>query len=115
MSMIVDGTTKTMYMLMTEQHMYMEFPTDQNSPMTQRMPKFQDMFKGSDPCSGREGTTCKKLGLKPSTDAPVTSGRSPRRAAKQKLSGWTRSFTYQVISDITTNYTNIKEAQDASL
>ena len=119
MSMIVDGPAKTMYMLMPEQHMYMEFPTDQNSPMTQRMPKFSDMFKGSDPCSGREGATCKKVGTE------SISGRTCDKWEVTEKSGKTEAlwmdqklhFPIKVISgDITTLYTNIKEgAQDASL
>lgn len=119
MSMIVDGTTKTMYMLMTDQHMYMEFPTDQNSPMTQRMPKFQDMFKGSDPCAGREGTTCKKLGTE------TINGRSCDKWEVTEKSGKTETLWMDqklhfpiksIVGDITTNYTNIKEGpQDASL
>ena len=118
-SMIVDGTAKTMYMLMPEQQMYMEFPMDQNSPMTQRMPKFQDMFKGSDPCAGREGATCKKLGTE------TVNGRSCDKWEVTEKSGKTETlwmdqklhFPIKVVAgDITTQYTNIKEgAQDASL
>jgi outer membrane lipoprotein-sorting protein len=119
MSMIVDGNAKMMYMLMTEQHMYMEFSTDQTSPMTQRMPKYQDMFHGSDPCAGREGTTCKKLGTE------TVNGRSCDKWEITEKSGKTETFWMDqklhfpikvVAGDITTNYTNIKEgAQDASL
>jgi Domain of unknown function (DUF4412) len=119
MSLIVDGPAKTMYMLMTEQHMYMEFSTEQNSPMTQRMPKFQDMFKGSDPCAGREGTTCKKLGTE------TVNGRSCDKWEITEKSGKTETFWMDqklhfpiktIVGDITTNYTNIKEGpQDASL
>jgi hypothetical protein len=119
MSMIVDGPAKTMYMLMPEQNMYMEFPMDQNSPMTQRMPKFSDMLKGSDPCSGREGTTCKKLGTE------TVNGRSCDKWEITEKSGKTETLWMDqklhfpiksVVGDITTQYTNIKEgAQDASL
>jgi len=119
MSMIVDGTAKTMSMLMTDQHMYMEFPIDQNSPMTQRMPKFSDMLKGSDPCAGREGATCKKVGTE------SISGRSCDKWEVTEKSGKTETlwmdqklhFPIKVISgDITTLYSNIKEGpQDASL
>jgi outer membrane lipoprotein-sorting protein len=119
MSMIVDGNAKMMYMLMTEQHMYMEFSTDQTSPMTQRMPKYQDMFHGSDPCAGREGTTCKKLGTE------TVNGRSCDEWEITEKSGKTETFWMDqklhfpiktVVGDITTQYTNIKEGpQDASL
>jgi hypothetical protein len=119
MSMVVDGNAKTAYMLMTEQHMYMEFPLDQNSPMTQRMPKFEDMFKGNDPCAGREGTTCKKLGTE------TVNGRSCDKWLITEKSGKTETFWIDqkihfvikaIVGDMTTQYTNIKEgSQDASL
>jgi hypothetical protein len=118
-SMIVDGNAKTAYMLMTEQHMYMEFPLDQNSPMTQRMPKFEDMFKGSDPCAGREGATCKNLGTE------TVNGRTCDKWLITEKSGKTETFWIDqklhfpikaVVGDITTTYTNIKEgSQDAAL
>ena len=119
MSMIVDGNAKMMYMLMTEQHMYMEFSTEQTSPMTQRMPKYEDMFHGSDPCAGREGATCKKLGTE------TVNGRSCGKWEITEKSGKTETFWMDqklhfpiktIVGDITTNYTNIKEGpQDASL
>jgi Domain of unknown function (DUF4412) len=118
-SMIVDGNAKMMYMLMTEQHMYMEFSTEQTSQMTQRMPKYQDMFHGNDPCAGREGTTCKKLGTE------TVNGRTCDKWEITEKSGKTETFWIDqklhfpiktVVGDITTNYTNIKEGpQDAAL
>jgi hypothetical protein len=118
-SMIIDAPAKMMYMLMTEQHMYMEFSMDQNSPMTQRMPKFEDLFKGNDPCAGREGATCKKLGTETVND------RSCDKWLITEKSGKTETFWIDqkihfvikaIVGDITTNYTNIKEGpQDASL
>ncbi len=118
MGMIVDGTTKTMYMLMTEQRMYMEFPTDQDGPMTQNMPKFEDMFKGNDPCAGREGATCKKLGTETVNGRTCDKWEITPKSGKLKPFGWTRSCTSPSRSsgDITTQYTNIKEGpQDAAL
>src|SRR5262249_35844004 len=119
MSLIVDGPAKTMYMLMTEQHMYMEFSTEQTGPMTQKMPKFEDMFKGNDPCAGREGATCTNLGTE------TVNGRSCDKWLITEKSGKPETFwmdqklhfPVKVISgDITTQYTNIKEgSQDASL
>ena len=118
-SMIVDSNAKMMYMLMTEQHMYMEFSTEQTSQMTQRMPKYQDMFHGNDPCAGREGTTCKKLGTE------TVNGRTCDKWEITEKSGKTETFWIDqklhfpiktVVGDITTNYTNIKEGpQDAAL
>jgi outer membrane lipoprotein-sorting protein len=119
MNMIVDGATKTMYMLMPDQHMYMEFSTEQNSPATQSMPKFQDMFRGSDPCAGREGATCKKLGTE------TVNGRSCDKWEITDKSGKKETFWMDqklhfpikmINGDITIQYTNIKEGpQDAAL
>jgi outer membrane lipoprotein-sorting protein len=118
MSMIVDGSNKIAYMLMTEQQMYMEFPLDQNSPFTQRMPKIQT-FAG-DPCSMTEGATCKKLGTE------TINGRTcdkwemtPKNGEKETL--WIDQklhFPIKTVSEkgMTSEFTNIKEGeQDAAL
>lgn len=119
MSMIVDGPAKTMYMLMPEQHMYMEFSTEQNSPMAPRTPKFDDMFKGNDPCAGREGATCKKVGTESINgrtcdkwEVTPKTGKPETFWIDQKL-----HFPIKMINgDITTQYTNIKEGpQDPAL
>ena len=119
MGMIVDVPAKTMYMLMPEQRMYMEFRTDQNSPMAQNAPKFDEMFRGNDPCAGREGATCKKLGTE------SINGRTCDKWEVTQKSGKTETFWIDqklhfpikiVNGDITTQYTNIKEGpQDAAL
>lgn len=118
-TMIVDGAAKVAYMLMAEQHMYMEFPTDKESPMTLRMPKVEDMLRGGDPCAGREGAVCKKVGTE------SINGRACDKWEMTEKSGKTETlwmdqklhFPLKVIAgDITTVYTNIKEgAQDPAL
>jgi hypothetical protein len=119
MGMIVDVPAKTMYMLMPEQRMYMEFRTDQNSPMTQHAPKFEEMFRGNDPCAGREGATCKKLGTESINGRTCDKWEVTQKGGKtetlwidQKL-----HFPIKIVNgDITTQYTNIKEGpQDPSL
>jgi hypothetical protein len=99
--------------------MYMEFPMDQNSPMTQRMPKFSDMLKGSDPCSGREGTTCKKLETETVNDRSCDKWEITEKSGKTETLWMDQKLHFpikSVVGDITTQYTNIKEgAQDASL
>jgi outer membrane lipoprotein-sorting protein len=119
MSMIVDGDSKMAYMLMTDQQMYMEFPTDANNPMAQRAPKWQD-FKG-DPCTFRneQGATCKKVGTETVNgrscdkwEITDKNGKKETLWIDQKLHFPVKSFDGQV----TTEFTNIKEgAQDASL
>lgn len=119
MSMIVDGDAKMAYMLMTEQQMYMEFPTDANNPMAQRTPKWQN-FKG-DPCTFNkdQSATCKKLGTE------TVNGRSCDKWEVTEKSGKTETLWIDqklhfpiktTDGQITTEFTNIKEgAQDASL
>jgi len=119
MSMIMDGDAKMAYMLMTEQQMYMEFPTDANNPMAQRTPKWQD-FKG-DPCTFNkdQSATCKKVGTETVNgrscdkwEITEKSGRKETLWIDQKLHFPVKSTDGQV----TTEFTNIKEgAQDASL
>ena len=119
MSMIMDGDAKMAYMLMTDQQMYMEFPTNSNNPMTQRQPQWQD-FKG-DPCtfSKDQGSTCKKLGTETVNgrscdkwEVTEKSGRKETLWIDQKL-----HFPIRMTDgEITSDFTNIKEgAQDASL
>ena len=119
MSMIMDGDAKMAYMLMPDQQMYMEFPTNANNPMTQRQPQWQD-FKG-DPCtfSKDQGATCKKLGTETVNgrscdkwEVDEKSGRKETLWIDQKLHFPIRMTDGQITSD----FTNIKEgAQDASL
>jgi outer membrane lipoprotein-sorting protein len=118
MSMIMDGDSKMAYMLMPEAQMYMEFPADSKSPMMQRMPKLQD-YK-SDPCAGREGVTCKKLGTE------TVNGRSCDKWEATEKNGGKETFWIdqklrfpiksQTANGMTTEFTNIKEgAQDPAL
>jgi len=119
MSMIMDGDAKMAYMLMPDQQMYMEFPTNANNPMMQRQTQWQD-FKG-DPCtfSKDQGATCKKLGTETVNgrscdkwEVDEKSGRKETLWIDQKLHFPIRMTDGQITSD----FTNIKEgAQDASL
>jgi hypothetical protein len=119
MSMIMDGDAKMAYMLMPEQQMYMEFPTDSNNPMAQRQPKWQD-FKG-DPCTFNkdQGATCKKIGTETVNgrscdkwEVTEKSGRKETLWIDQKL-----HFPVKMTDgQITTDFTNIKEGtQDPAL
>lgn len=118
MSMIMDGDIKMAYMLMPEAQMYMEFPADSKNPMMQRMPKLQD-YNG-DPCAGREGATCKKIGTE------TVNGRSCDKWEATEKSGAKETFWVdqklhfpiksQTAGGMTTEFTNIKEgAQDPAL
>jgi hypothetical protein len=118
-SMIIDGTTKTTYMLMPQAQMYMEIQAE-GPRDTQGMRNLETLTHGVDPCSGRTDATCKKVGTETvngrSCDKwEVTDKNSHKNTAwiDQKLLAPVR-----VVEDngSTTDFTNIKEgAQDASL
>ncbi|HEY6970178.1 MAG TPA: DUF4412 domain-containing protein [Candidatus Angelobacter sp.] len=59
-SMINDPSTKTMYMVMHDRKMYMEFHADQMAPMMGHAPKAPSSFDPSHPCGA--DATCKKAG-----------------------------------------------------
>ncbi|HLY92616.1 MAG TPA: DUF4412 domain-containing protein [Candidatus Angelobacter sp.] len=119
MSMIVDGDAKKAYMLMTEAQMYMEFPTDANSPMTQRTPKWQD-FKG-DPCTfgNHQDATCKKVGTETINGRSCDKWEVTEKSGKKETIWIDQKLHFPIKStdgQVTTEFTNIKEgAQDASL
>jgi outer membrane lipoprotein-sorting protein len=119
MSMIVDGDTKTAYMLMPEQQMYMEFPTDANNPLAQRTPKWQD-FKG-DPCTFNkdQSATCKKIGTETINGRTCDKWEVTQKSGKKETLWIDQKLHFPIKStdgQVTTEFTNIKEgAQDASL
>ncbi len=61
-SMIVNSSTQTTYMLMHQQHMYMEMQANQMNPMARNMPKIDTSFDPQNPCGKESGMTCKKAG-----------------------------------------------------
>jgi hypothetical protein len=118
-SMIIDGTTKTSYMLMPQAQMYMEFQAEGSRDM-QGMRNLESLTHGSDPCSGRTDATCKKVGTE------TVNGRSCDKweftdKNAQKSTAWIDQkliAPVRVVEDngSVTDFTNIKEgAQDASL
>jgi outer membrane lipoprotein-sorting protein len=116
---IVDSAAKKMYMVMAEQHMYMEFSTDQDSPMTQRMPSVQDMLKSGDMCAGHDGATCKQIGTESVDGRPCEKWLKTEKSGKTETIWMDQKLRFPIklaVGDTTTVYTNIKEgAQDASL
>ncbi len=60
MAMIVDSTAHVMYFIMPAQQLYMEFNTDQSSPITSHAPYTPTLFDPSHPCAA--DATCKKVG-----------------------------------------------------
>jgi hypothetical protein len=61
--MITNFPTKTADMLLPEQHMYMEFKTDNTQGRRPGMPSVKPYRDPSNPCAYDEGTTCKNLGV----------------------------------------------------
>jgi hypothetical protein len=68
--LINDSQTQTGFVLMPQQHIYMEMHAGQSSPMAPSMPKVETNFDPNNPCAARTDTTCKKLG------AETLNGRS---------------------------------------
>jgi hypothetical protein len=99
--------------------MYMEFPTDANSPLTQRTPKWQD-FKG-DPCTfgNRQDATCKKVGTETVNGRSCDKWEITDKNGKKETLWIDQKLHFPIKStdgQVTTEFTNIKEgAQDASL
>ena len=61
-SMIVNGNTKTSYIVMHAQHMYMEMKPGQANPMGQSLPQVESSFDPKNPCAASTDSTCKDLG-----------------------------------------------------
>jgi hypothetical protein len=118
-SMIIDGTTKTSYMLMPQMQMYMEMQAE-GSRDTQGMRNLESLTHGVDPCGGRTDATCKKVGTETvngrSCDKWEMTDKNSHKSTvwiDQKLIAPVR-----VVEDngSVTDFTNIKEGpQDASL
>lgn len=61
-SMIVNGNTKTSYMVMHAQRMYMEMKQGPANPMAQSLPQIESSFDAKNPCASSPDSTCKDLG-----------------------------------------------------
>ena len=119
MEMIHDTTTKTTYMIMPQQRMYMEMSA--TSPMSRRGPDWKDFrnFDPNNPCASDPETTCKKVGTE------EVNGRQCDKWEFTRKDGGTRTvwidqklhFPVRVVSkDSSWDLTNVKEGkQDASL
>lgn len=116
MSMIVDSSTQTSYMLVPQHRMYMEFHGDKNSSLMPRMPRVETT---ADPCAARQDAVCKKLGTE------TVNGRTCDKWELTEKSGNTETYWIDQklhfpiktqAGDVTTEFTNIKEGpQDPSL
>jgi outer membrane lipoprotein-sorting protein len=117
-SMITNGTTQTTYMIMHDQHMYMEMHTNQSNPMTRNMPKIDSSFDPNNPCGKQTDVTCKKVGTETVNgrvcDKWVTTDKNGKITTAwidQKLYFPVRS---QSSDGSTMNLTNIKEGAPAA-
>src|ERR1700694_15838 len=113
MSMITNSSTQTSYMVMHQQHMYMEMHANQNNPMTRNMPKIDGSFDPQNPCGKQADVTCKKAGTETVNgrvcDKWVTTdknGKTSTAWVDQKL-----YFPIKVLSaeGATMELTNVKE------
>ena len=87
--------------------------------MTKNMPKFRDMLKGGDPCAGREGATCKKLGTETINGRTCDKWEITEKSGKMETYWMDQKLHFpikSIVGGITTQYTNIKEGpQDPAL
>jgi hypothetical protein len=118
MSVIMDGDSKMVYMLMPEAQMYMEFPENSKSPMMQRMPNLKDL--NSDPCAGRQDVTCKKVGTETVNGRSCDKWEATDKTGKKETFWIDQKLHFPIKSQtadgMTTEFTNIKEgAQDPAL
>jgi outer membrane lipoprotein-sorting protein len=118
-SMITNGSTQTSYMVMHQQHMYMEIHGDQANPMTRNMPRLDSSFDPQNPCGQQTDVTCKKAGTE------TVNGRVCDKWVTTEKNGHTSTawidqklyFPIKVVSSegTTMDLTNIKEgAQPAA-
>ena len=61
-SMIVNGNTKTRYMVMHAQRLYLEMKEGQASPMAESLPHIESWVDAKNPCAISADSTCKDLG-----------------------------------------------------
>lgn len=63
-SSIVNSSTQTSYMIMHDQHMYMETHNNQPNPFTRNAPGLPHDFDPKNPCpwEAQHGNTCQKVG-----------------------------------------------------
>jgi outer membrane lipoprotein-sorting protein len=117
-SMISNGSTQTSYMVMHDQHMYIEMHGNQPNPMTRKIPSIDSSFDAQNPCGKQADVTCKKVGTESVNgrmcDKWVTTdknGRTSTAWVDQKL-----YFPIRAISSegTTMNLTNIKEGAQAA-
>ena len=59
-SRITDSSTQTTYIIMHQQHMYMEMHANQDNPLARNLPKPDAPFDPQNPCG--KDMTCKKVG-----------------------------------------------------
>lgn len=121
MGLIVDGATKTSYMLMLQQGVYVEYRGNQSesmSPLIRRLTQLQ--ASAADPCAELDAVDCKKVGGETLNDRKCTKWEAVDRN-KNKIALWIDDrlhFPIKVIGGdgIVTEFSQIKEGpQNASL
>lgn len=119
-SMIVDGTTQTSYMLMPQQQMYMEFH-GREAGMNPGMRSLARLRAGADPCADQPDKTCRKVGTETVNGRSCDKWEVTNKNSSNKETYWVDQKLYfpikmQTSSGDVTEFTNIKEgAQPASL
>ncbi len=119
-SVITNVATRTTDVLMTEQHMYMEFNADQAMARRPGMaPNIKPFTDPSNPCANEAGATCKKVGVEEVNGRTCDHWQITDKQG-QVTNAWIDQKLHfpikEVMPDTTWQLTNIKEgAQPASL
>lgn len=121
-SMITDGSSQTTYMVMHDQHMYMEIHANQQNPFMRQAPFMPHDFNPNDPCvwARQKGNTCKKLGTETVNGRVCDKYQGVSSDGKTTGTGWIDQKLHYPIKFVssdgaTWDLTNIKEGRpDAS-
>jgi len=116
-SSIMDGTTT--YVVMHDQHIYMEMPANRPNPIMGQAPKIATNYDPNNPCASQLGVTCKKLGTE--TVNGRVCDKWQNTSEKGTSTMWMDQKLHFPIKSISSDgtdleFTNVKEGKpDASL
>jgi len=121
-SSISNGSTQTTYMVMHDQHMYMEMPANQANPFMRQGPAVPHNFDPNNPCAWAPNAgTCKKVGTEMVNGRLCDKYQGTSKDGKETGTGWIDQRLHFPIKYVDSNggtveFSNIKEGKpDASL
>ena len=120
-SMIINGTAETTYMLMPQQQMYMELHGTRQDSMSSGLRPLLLLRSGTGPCSERADMTCKQVGTETVNGRSCEKWEFTNKKTNAKGTMWIDQklhFPIKAVDDggTVTEFTNIKEGpQDPAL